>query len=77
MKFKKKQVESHCVKWKDIKPLLNQFEEIKFHFCDYNRETYASLLCYGNDEARISRVYVGTDKQLHIVLLDEYVGEKF
>lgn len=62
--------------WHELRPHLEQYSKVAFHFTDYNRKTYPDLIPDENNDARICSIYVGTDKLLHITFFDKYNGEK-
>lgn len=63
--------------WHKLRPHLEHYVRVAFHFADYNRKTYPDMIPDENKDARVMYIYVGTDNLLHITFFDEYKGEKY
>lgn len=62
--------------WHKLRPTLEQYVRVAFHFTDYECTTYPDMIPDENKDARIVKIYVGIDNLLHIRFFDKYKGEK-
>ena len=63
--------------WHKLRPHLEQYVRVAFHFTDYECMTYPDMIPDENKDARIVKIYVGIDNLLHIRFFDKYKGEKY